>query len=83
MSLLITLFIGGLAGLLAGLIYRGHGFGFLSNIVIGVVGSFIGSFVFGLMGIQDTNFLGTIVVSTIGSVILLFVLNLLGVKKAN
>jgi uncharacterized membrane protein YeaQ/YmgE (transglycosylase-associated protein family) len=72
MSLLISLFIGGLAGLLAGMIRKGHGFGFFGNIVIGLVGGFVGNFVFSLFGIQDTNFIGSILVSTIGAVILLY-----------
>ena len=74
-GLLVSLFIGGLAGLLAGMIRKGHGFGFFGNIVVGIVGGFIGNFVFGLFGVQDTNLIGSIVVSTIGAIILLYLIS--------
>jgi uncharacterized membrane protein YeaQ/YmgE (transglycosylase-associated protein family) len=52
----------------------------LGNIVVGIIGSIIGSFVLGLFGINDTNFIGTIIVSTIGALILLTILNFFGKK---
>jgi uncharacterized membrane protein YeaQ/YmgE (transglycosylase-associated protein family) len=75
-SIIISLFIGGLAGLLAGYIQKGEGFGFFGNIIVGLIGGFIGNFLFGLLGIQDSNFLGSIVISTVGAVVLLYLLRL-------
>ena len=41
-SIILMLVIGAIAGWLAGLIVRGFGFGLLWNIIIGIVGAFIG-----------------------------------------
>ncbi len=51
MNLILFLIIGGVAGWLAGLIMKGRGFGILANIGIGIVGSFLGGFVFRLLGL--------------------------------
>ncbi len=42
-SLLGVLIIGGLAGWIAGLLVKGKGQGLVMNIVVGIVGAFIGS----------------------------------------
>jgi len=42
MGILSWIIVGALAGLLAGLVMRGRGFGFLGDIVVGVIGAFIG-----------------------------------------
>lgn len=76
MGLIISLIIGGIAGLLAGQIRKGHGFGLIGNVVVGLIGGLIGGFLAPLVGITDTNFIGSIIVSTIGAVILLAILSL-------
>ena len=45
-SLLVILFVGIVAGWLAGKVVRGSGFGLLGDLVIGVVGAFIASLLF-------------------------------------
>ena len=45
-SLLIFLLVGALAGWLAGLIVKGYGLGLIGNIVVGVIGAFIGGWLF-------------------------------------
>ena len=47
-SLLITLIIGAIAGWLAGMVVKGFGFGLLGNIVIGIIGAFVGSWALGM-----------------------------------
>jgi uncharacterized membrane protein YeaQ/YmgE (transglycosylase-associated protein family) len=71
-SLLAALVVGAIAGWLAGLVFKGRGFGLAGNIVVGIVGAVIGSFVFGAIGIRADNILGAIVMSTIGAGILLY-----------
>jgi uncharacterized membrane protein YeaQ/YmgE (transglycosylase-associated protein family) len=73
MNFIISLIIGGLAGLFAGLIRKGSGFGFFGNVVVGLIGGFVGNLIFSAFGIQDTNFIGSIFVSTLGAVVLLAV----------
>lgn len=71
MELLIFLIIGGIAGWIAGLIYRGDGFGIVGNILVGIVGSFVGWLVLSLAGIESTNNWGFLVSSVIGALIFL------------
>ena len=60
-SLLIILFIGAVAGWLAGQIVQGTGFGLVGDIIIGIVGAFIASWLFPQLGIH----LGTGIVAAI------------------
>ena len=41
------------------------------NLVVGVVGAYIGAFLFRLLGLTSTGFIGALVVAIIGSVVLL------------
>jgi uncharacterized membrane protein YeaQ/YmgE (transglycosylase-associated protein family) len=64
--------IGILAGWLAGKIMRGRGFGVLIDLLLGIVGSVVGAFVFGVLGLHAYGLIGSIVVATAGAMILLF-----------
>lgn len=83
MGLIISLIIGGVAGLLAGQIRKGSGFGLFGNILVGIVGGFVGDFLAGtFLGMNDANgFVPRLVVSTIGAVVLLAILNFFGNKS--
>ena len=74
--LLLFLLIGIVAGFLAGKIMRGAGFGLVGDLIIGVIGSFIGVWVFGLLGIVAGGILGLLVASLIGAPLLLYILRL-------
>ena len=50
MQLILFLIIGGIAGLVAGKIMRGGGFGIVVNMIVGIIGSFIGGFMLGVLG---------------------------------
>jgi uncharacterized membrane protein YeaQ/YmgE (transglycosylase-associated protein family) len=77
-SLLVILFVGLVAGWLAGKIVRGAGFGLIGDILIGIVGAFIASWLFPKLGIQlGTGLVSQIIYSAIGAVILLLVVRLL------
>ena len=41
--------IGSAAGFLAGVVVKGHGFGVVGNIIVGIIGALLGGFVFGLL----------------------------------
>ncbi len=77
-SLLIFLLIGAIAGWLAGIVVRGGGFGLIGDIVVGVIGSFIGGWLFGLLHIAacGSGFLGSVVGAFVGAVALLLILRL-------
>jgi uncharacterized membrane protein YeaQ/YmgE (transglycosylase-associated protein family) len=59
---------------------RGGGFGLIVDIVVGAVGSVLGGFLFGALGVSAGGFVGSIIVATVGAVILIFVLRL--IKRA-
>ena len=72
-GLIWFLIIGLIAGFLAGKIMKGGGFGVVGDIVVGVIGAFLGGWLFGLLGVSTGNsLLGSIVTATIGAVVLLF-----------
>ncbi len=76
-SILILLAIGLVAGWLAGIIWKGSGFGLLWNLIIGVAGAFLGSWIFSLLGISFGGIIGSIVAALIGALILLAIVNLI------
>jgi uncharacterized membrane protein YeaQ/YmgE (transglycosylase-associated protein family) len=77
-SLLVILFVGLIAGWLAGLIVRGAGFGLIGDIAIGIVGAFIGDWLLPKLGIHlGAGVVRAIINATIGAVALLFVIRLI------
>jgi uncharacterized membrane protein YeaQ/YmgE (transglycosylase-associated protein family) len=77
-SLLVILFVGLVAGWLAGKIVRGTGFGILGDIVVGILGALIATWLFPKLGIRlGTGLVSEIVYSAIGAIILLLVVRLL------
>jgi uncharacterized membrane protein YeaQ/YmgE (transglycosylase-associated protein family) len=84
MNFVMFILIGLSAGALAGRIVSGHGFGFLGDIVVGVIGAFLGGWLF-------SSFLGTtggggvlmsLSVAFIGAVVLLGLLRLVAPSHA-
>lgn len=80
MYLLWFVIVGLIAGWLAGKLTKGSGFGVLADILVGVVGAFLGGFLFRLVGLHAGGMLGSLVVATIGAVILVVVVR--SVKNA-
>ena len=76
MSLIVFILVGALAGFLAGKVITGHGLGLIWDIVVGILGAFLGFWLAGLAGIATTNLLVEIVVAFIGACILLFLFRL-------
>jgi uncharacterized membrane protein YeaQ/YmgE (transglycosylase-associated protein family) len=73
MYLFLQIVIGILAGYLAGRIMRGRGYGLVIDLLLGIVGSILGGFVFGLLGIYAGSLIGQLVVATAGAVLLIFI----------
>jgi len=76
MELLIFLGIGAVAGWIAGNLMKGDGFGLIGNIVVGVVGAFVGKFLFGFFGFAFAGMIGTLMAAVSGAVVLIFVIGL-------
>jgi uncharacterized membrane protein YeaQ/YmgE (transglycosylase-associated protein family) len=78
-SWLAYIIIGGLAGWVAGKIIKGGGAGILLNILIGVVGGFIGGMLLSWLHVDVAggHRIFTFFVSLLGAVILLWIVGLL------
>jgi uncharacterized membrane protein YeaQ/YmgE (transglycosylase-associated protein family) len=78
-SLIVILVVGLVAGWLAGQIMRGAGYGLIGDIVIGIIGAFIGSWLWGELHLPTIgNFwINAIVISTAGAIVLLLILRLI------
>jgi uncharacterized membrane protein YeaQ/YmgE (transglycosylase-associated protein family) len=77
-SLIAWVVLGLLAGWLAGKLTRGHGFGCIGNVAIGLVGAVIGGFIFSALGINGlAGFWGGLWIAIIGAAALLVLINLI------
>ena len=76
-SLVVILFVGLIAGWLAGKIVRGTGFGIIGDILVGIAGAFISSVLFPRLGFHlGSGIVSAIIYSLIGAVILLLIVRL-------
>jgi uncharacterized membrane protein YeaQ/YmgE (transglycosylase-associated protein family) len=73
-SILVFLVIGAVAGWIAGQLMKGGGFGLVGNVIIGVIGSFVGGFLFGRY--ISGGLIGSIVTATLGAIVLLVLVKL-------
>jgi uncharacterized membrane protein YeaQ/YmgE (transglycosylase-associated protein family) len=74
-DLLSWLFVGLLAGFFASVVVRGRGYGCFLDIVIGLIGAFIGGFLASFLGITGTfHFWGTLLIAFLGACILVAIL---------
>ena len=81
MGFLIWLIVGGIVGWLASLVMRTDGQqGILLNVIVGIVGAFLGGLIIsplvGVGTINDGISIGSVIVSLIGAIILLAIVNL-------
>jgi uncharacterized membrane protein YeaQ/YmgE (transglycosylase-associated protein family) len=77
-TLLLWLLVGAAAGWMAGVIVKGRGIGVIPSIVVGIIGSFIGGWLFNHFNISTGGGLfGAIIGAAIGAVILLFAIRLI------
>ncbi|HVB72929.1 MAG TPA: GlsB/YeaQ/YmgE family stress response membrane protein [Ktedonobacteraceae bacterium] len=70
------LVVGLIAGFLASVVMRGGGYGIVGDIIIGIVGAFLGGFLASLLGIGAGGFVGTIIIAFIGACILIAILRM-------
>lgn len=81
-ALAIILIIGGIAGWLAGTIVRGFGYGVLGNIVIGILGAFVGTWLLGRLGISiSAGIVGSIINAMIGAIVILVLIGLVRIGR--
>lgn len=77
-SLFVLIIVGAIAGWLAGLIVKGFGFGLIGNIVIGILGALIATWLFPRLGVSlGSGLVSAIISATLGAVILLVVVGVI------
>ena len=82
MNWIVTLVIGGIIGWLASLVMKTNAqMGLVANVVVGVVGSLLGFWLAGLLGIGTGSALMGYVIAVIGAAVLIGLLKAVGVLK--
>lgn len=78
-SILIIIFVGLVAGWLAGQITQGSGFGLIGDLIVGLLGALIGDWLMPQLHIHlGVGIVALVVNASIGAVVLLLVLRLVG-----
>ena len=77
MDVLLAIIIGIIAGWAAGVITRGRGFGLLGDLIVGVIGAYLGGLVLELAGLSSYGMIGYLVSSIVGAVVLLAVIRVI------
>jgi uncharacterized membrane protein YeaQ/YmgE (transglycosylase-associated protein family) len=85
MGFLYTIIIGAICGYIADVLMRDNGFGLIVNIIIGIAGSFVGNWLYGVLGIHinlGSAIIEQIIVGTTGAVVILFLVGILRGKRS-
>lgn len=86
-GIIAWIIIGVIAGWLTGKIMKGSGFGFLMDMVVGLIGALIGGFISSHLGFGTAGqhgMIGSIVIAVIGAVLLTIIVRLItGNRRAN
>lgn len=78
-GLLVIIVVGVVAGWLAGKVMQGGGFGLIGDLLVGLVGAFIGDWLLPQLGIHlGVGIVALIINAFIGAVVLLLILRLVG-----
>ena len=80
-ELLWFLLIGLAAGWLAGQFTRGDDFGLVGNMVVGVIGSFMGGLVIRMLGFTKQGAVAELITATGGAILFLFLLRLIKQRR--
>ena len=76
-GILVILFVGLIAGWLAGQIVRGTGFGIIGDILVGIAGALVASYLFPKLGVHiGSGLVSEIIYSAIGAILLLLIVRL-------
>ncbi len=82
MEIISTIIIGAIAGCHGSTIFRGSSLGLFGNIVIGIIGSFVGGWSWEKLGISlGSGWIGAVLTGAVGALVILFLLNLIFRKR--
>jgi uncharacterized membrane protein YeaQ/YmgE (transglycosylase-associated protein family) len=77
MWLLWEILIGIIVGWLAGQIVKGRGMGVLVDLIVGIIGSLLGGWLFGIIGLAAYGLIAQLVMGVVGAVILLLLVRVI------
>jgi uncharacterized membrane protein YeaQ/YmgE (transglycosylase-associated protein family) len=81
-DIIVTLIIGGIIGWLGSMVMKTDAqMGILANIVVGIIGSFLGFWIAGLIGLGASGPILRWVIAVAGAAILIWILKLLNFFK--
>jgi uncharacterized membrane protein YeaQ/YmgE (transglycosylase-associated protein family) len=82
MGLIISLIIGGVIGWLASIVMKTNAqMGMIANVLVGIVGSALGFWIAGAIGMGPSGGIMHYVIAVLGAVALIFILRALGIFK--
>ena len=83
MHFILFVLIGLIAGALAGRVVSGHGYGIIGDLIVGVVGAFLGGWLFTVVfGMAGGGFIRSLATALVGAVILLWLIRLVAPSRA-
>jgi len=82
MGWIVTIVIGGIIGWLASIVMKTNAqMGLIANVIVGVVGSLLGSWLAGVLGVATNSAIVGYIISIVGAVILIAILKAVGIFK--
>jgi uncharacterized membrane protein YeaQ/YmgE (transglycosylase-associated protein family) len=82
MNWLVTLIVGGIVGWLASMVMKTNAqMGVIANVIVGIVGSSLGFWLAGLLGLSASGPIVGWVIAVIGAALLIFILKAVGIFK--
>ena len=82
MNWIVMIVVGGIVGWLASIVMKTNAqMGLLANVIVGIVGSVLGFWLAGVLGLATYGLIAQGIVAVAGAAILIFVLKALGVFK--
>jgi uncharacterized membrane protein YeaQ/YmgE (transglycosylase-associated protein family) len=82
MNWIVTIVVGGIIGWLASMVMKTNAqMGMIANILVGIVGSSLGFWLAGLIGLDAYGSVARWIVAVIGAAVLIFILKALGIFK--
>jgi uncharacterized membrane protein YeaQ/YmgE (transglycosylase-associated protein family) len=82
MNWIVTIVVGGIVGWLASLVMKTNAqMGIIANVIVGIVGSSIGFWLAGMLGLSASGPIAGWIVAVIGAAVLIFLLKAIGVFK--
>ena len=82
MNWIVTLVVGGVIGWLASMLMKtDKQMGIIANVIVGIIGSSIGFWLAGVLGLAPYGVIAQWAVAVVGAVVLIYILKALGVFK--